>query len=560
MSFHVTLNDRDYEVESGTRLKYVLVRDALKQDCFDAPVEKIDELCRDCGYVAGLVDGYTVELSYRVISDCHAVPLTVEHAAGKQVVQSSAVCLMQSLLPQVAPGVSLEAGQSLDGNLFFEVGQCSDIAGLASKLDAAFQAAIEQDIPFSTRSVPISVASRLVGDVRGDKQQILRSWIGPRFGVVTIGEYHDLAYGAFVPSTAFLRGLRLVGIDEGLMLLLPPYVVPDKGMRTFVLSAARQAREWNRNMHVESVGQLNKCILSGKGQELIQIAETLHEIRIGHIAEAIAARPEVRVVFVSGPSSSGKTHTVRRLSTRLRAMGLETFYVGLDDYYRGRAECPRDESGEYDFEALEALDLERIAKDFSDLVAGKPTEIPRFNFVTQSRAPSDPERTVQIGPGQLLVIEGIHGLNPHITDVVPRNSRYGVYVSHMPQLSIDQSFRLPTNHSRLLRRIVRDRRSRGTTAADTIARWPSVRRGELKHIFPNQNRADSVFNSALAYELAVLRTFAWSALLEVPYDHPSYPKARDMLLLLSLVAPMQTEWIPQNSLLREFMGGSTYTY
>jgi len=540
VKFLVNLPEGTREVELGTRVGELL----------DPSQE----------WVGALVDGHVVELTHRIVSDSTVRPLGRADAEGRRILERSASCLLQALLLQGHPGVGIEVGQTLGGQLFYEVTGSSDILELGDHLDAQFQQAVSEDHRFNTRLVPVPVALRVIHDPHGYKWQIMRGWIGNRFGLVTLLDYNDLAYGPYVPSTGFLKGARVRGLPEGLLLQLQPDPEPPVSLRNFLLPTARQTREWNRRMGVGSLGNLNQRLLEGKEQDLVQVAETFHEMRVGALADAIQARPQTRVIFVSGPSSSGKTTFARRLSTRLRAAGLETFFVAMDDYYLDRDRCPVDQHGEVDLEALEALDLTRLGEDLRSLLAGRETLIPRFDFVRQRRADPSEWHRMHLGPGQLLLMEGIHGLNPRVTDAVPPEARYGVFVSALPQLILDESQKVPTTYSRLLRRLIRDRRYRGTSAAETIARWPSVRRGEDKYVFPNQERADGVFNSALAYEVAVFRTFAWPYLLEVPEDHPSYTTARDLLSFLSLVVPLLPDWIPKNSVLREFLGGSTFAY
>lgn len=557
--YKITLPDGVCEAERGAQLRMLL----SSHYGYDG-TEKTNEAYHDylCGrgIVGALVDGQEVELGHRIASDCTVKPLSIDDPAGRHIVRRSSACLMQAIVRRDHPGVTLEIGQSLNSLMFFDVYGTEDIAGLAESLDKALQAEIAANTNFDTREAPVSAIRRLIDDPTGDKQEILRGWVGARFGMVTVLGYNDLALGPFVPSAAFLKGMRIVGIPEGIMLVWEPIEKPEEKLRTFLLNAARQAREWNRRMNVDTLGKLNKCILDGKGQTLVQVAEIMHEQYIGKIASAIASRPEVKMVFVAGPSSSGKTSFVRRLSTQLNAIGKDTIYVGMDDYYKSPDQYPLDENGNRDYESIDALNTPRMNEDLKSLLAGRETEIPRYDFTQQRTAPPDPSRRIMLGKDSILLLEGIHGLNPKVTDAVPPENRFCVYVSAMPQLRLDESNRVPTTTARLLRRIVRDRRYRGYKAEVTISRWPSVRRGEDKYIFPNQTRADAVFNSSLAYELAVFRSYAWPYLLEVPEESPCYPQARNMLSFLSLVVPMQPDWIPHNSVLREFLGGSTYIY
>lgn len=515
---------------------------------------------RKVGYVGAQVDGEIVDLKARIASNCTITPLTNDDYFGRHIIMRSSAYLLVYAAKLVNPEAALEIGQSLHSQLFFYVKNVEDIEAFGKEVDKTFAKLCAKKIPFKNSLVPSSAALSMVEDPEGDRRYVVNCWVGSKFDVVNIGDYTDLAYGPFVPDAGFLRSIKVVGMAEGLLLAQEPVRLPTEELKKFMLGAATQAKNWNRRMNIDTVGKLNRQILSGEGQNLVQVSETLHELRIGEIAHDILSRHGVKVVFISGPSSSGKTSTVRRLSTHLQAMGKRTVYVGLDDYYLPCEQCPRDEKGDYDFEAIEALNLQRIKNDLQSLVEGKPTKVPRFDFVNQRPFPAEEENSLCLGDEQILLMEGIHGLNPAITDAIPQEKHYAIFVSALPQLNMDNVNRVPTTYARLLRRIIRDRRYRGISADSTIKRWPSVRRGENKYIFPHQSRSDAIFNSALAYELAVFRHYAWPYLLEVPEDSPSYTMARDMLRFLTKVVPMDSEWIPKNSVLREFLGGSIYQY
>lgn len=558
MLVKVTLPDGVVPIELGTTICQLLVKAKRMPASTNPSPEECHTLIRQAGYVGALVYGDEVGLDYKIVSDCSIEPIMRNDYAGKHLVGRSAAFLLKHIVKRNDPSLRLVLGQSLNSRMFFEVPGCDDYLALAKRINALFQEAITDDLQFFTRPVPLGQAMQLVDDP--DTRSVLHSWVGRRFDVVTLEDDTVLAFGAYLPSTAYLEGMRVIGIKEGLLLTCDDQKMPKPELANFMLRASHQAQEWNSRMKVETVGKLNDCILNGHGQTLVQVSETMHELRIGSIANEIRQRGNVKVVFISGPSSSGKTSTVRRLSTHLQAMGLETLYVGLDDYYKKRSECPKDADGLYDLESPDALNLARLHDDLHKLITGQSTEIPCFDFMTQAPKAPDPSRVMQLHEGQILMMEGIHGLNPLITDAVPREQRFGIYVSAMPQILLDPLTRVPTTYSRLLRRIIRDHRYRGTSAARTIAQWPSVRRGENNYIFANQHRADAIFNSALAYELAVFRTYAWPYLLEVPEGDPAYPLARNILAFLSLVVPMTSDWVPKNSVLREFVGGSTYIY
>ncbi len=556
----VTMPNSVQEIEEGTKLRIALCRDLGIECAQNINPNECDRHLEKAGYVGAMVDGQVSELSFRVTADCTAVPLTIKDYFGRHIVNRSAACLLVHAAKMLEPAASLEAGQSLHSQLFFYVSGIEDIVEFSKRLNDKFQELIAKELPFNTRLMSPTAALQTIENPDEDRRQLIHCWVGDRVGVVTVDGYSELAYGPFVPDTGFLRQVKVIGLPEGLLLACGEAKMPSEDLRSFMLGAARQAKSWNMRMNIDTVGKLDKVILDGRGQDLVQVSETFHELRIGEIARDILSRPNAKVVFVSGPSSSGKTSTVRRLSTHLQAMGKRTVYVGLDDYYRPAHECPRDEKGDYDFEALEAINVERIQHDLRSLVEGKETSIPHYDFVTQMPVPPEEESKLCLGEDQILLMEGIHGLNPAITGSIPKEYRYSLFVSALPQLSLDRYNRVSTTYARLFRRIIRDRRYRGISAADTIRRWPSVRRGENKYIFPYQGLSDAMFNSSLAYELAVFRTYAWPYLLEVPKDSPSYTMARDMLRFLTMVVPLNSEWVPKNSVLREFLGGSIYQY
>jgi uridine kinase len=322
-----------------------------------------------------------------------------------------------------------------------------------------------------------------------------------------------------------------------------------------------ETRLWQELLEIQNIGQLNRLCLNGGIGPLVRVAEGLHEKKISQIADEITARaPESRLVTVAGPSSSGKTTFAKRLGVQLRVNGLEPISLSLDNYYVDRESTPLDEDGKPDFEALEAIDLDLFHDHLAELMDGRSVATPRFDFVQGRRRPEDQWNSLQLGEGQILVVEGIHGLNDRLTSSVPRNRKFKVYVSALSQLAIDDHNRIFTSDARLVRRLVRDRLFRGFTAERTLDLWERVRRGEGRWIFPFQEEADVMFNSALVYEPAVLKVYAERFLLQVPRSSRAYPEAFRLLKFLSLFVPIFPDEVPQISLLREFIGGSTFDY
>ena len=314
----------------------------------------------------------------------------------------------------------------------------------------------------------------------------------------------------------------------------------------------QMANEWSEKVQVSTVGELNEIIVNGGFQELMLTQEALHEKRIGDIAVQIAERG-CRIVTIAGPSSSGKTTFSYRLSTQLRTLGLKPHPIGLDDYFVNREDTPRDANGKYDYECLGAIDTKQFNEDLTNLLAGKPVQLPTYNFISGMREYDKP--VMQLGSEDILVIEGIHGLNDKLTYSIPKKDKYKIYISALTTLNIDHHNRIPTTEGRLLRRIIRDARTRGNTAQKTISMWDSVRRGESRNIFPYQEEADAMFNSALIYELAAMKLYADPLLFQVTKDCPEYAEAQRLLKFLDYFLPIDPHDVPLNSILREFIGG-----
>ncbi len=372
-------------------------------------------------------------------------------------------------------------------------------------------------------------------------------------------------YGALTPDTGYIHLFDLRRYYNGFYIALPTHSDPDKLDLNVhwdkMLDVFNEYHRWVKIMGVPTVGHLNKKILSGDTSELIKIAEAFHEKKIAAIADQIAeANKErgTRMVLISGPSSSGKTTTSKRLGIQLRILGLDPVLVSLDDYFVDRERTPKDENGEYDFEALEAIDLELLNSDLKRLIAGESVEVPRYDFITGTRQWH--ETPLKLTDRSILIMEGIHGLNPRLTPSIPREQKFCVYLSCLTSVAMDNLSRIATSDNRLLRRITRDYSTRGANALATLQRWSSVRRGEQKHIFPYQENADVMFNSSLFYEISVLRQKVEPILREVPDTVPEYGEAKRLLKFLDNFIPIPADEIPPTSILREFIGGSSFKY
>ena len=337
---------------------------------------------------------------------------------------------------------------------------------------------------------------------------------------------------------------------------MDPDTVPEFAPVEKLFHVQNNSLKWGDSLDIFSVGDLNDKVVSGHTKELIMIQEAYHEKQIAGIAETIASHPEKKLVMIAGPSSSGKTTFSHRLSTQLSVYGLKPHPIPVDDYFVNREQTPKDENGNYNFECLEAIDRKQFNEDMTRLLAGERVELPTFNFKTGKREYKGKYK--QLGKNDILVIEGIHGLNDELSYSLPGESKFKIYISALTQLNVDEHNRIPTTDGRLIRRMVRDARTRGTSASETIAMWPSVRRGEENHIFPYQESADVMFNSALIYELAVLKIYAEPLLFGIDKNAPEYVEAKRLLKFLDYFVPIPADNIPNNSLVREFIGGSCF--
>ena len=378
--------------------------------------------------------------------------------------------------------------------------------------------------------------------------------------IYSIENFEDYFYGFMANHTGYVKYFDLSLYDEGFVLRLPtrekPDVIPDFVPREKIFNVQKESQEWGDKLDISTVGELNDRITKRGIQNVLLIQEALHEGKISRIAEQIAKAGNKKFVMIAGPSSSGKTTFSHRLSIQLAAHGLKPHPIAVDNYFVNREDTPLDEFGEKNYECLEAIDVEQFNKDMLALLNGRRVELPVFNFKTGQREYKGD--FLQLEKDDILVIEGIHGLNDKLSYALPKESKFKIYISALTTLNIDEHNRIPTTDGRLIRRIVRDARTRGTSAKDTIARWPSVRRGEEENIFPFQEQADAMINSALIYELAILKVYAEPLLFGIDKNEPEYQEAKRLLKFFDYFVPIPSEEVPNNSILREFIGGSCF--
>lgn len=434
-------------------------------------------------------------------------------------------------------------------------------AGLVKKVNERMRELVELDLPITKKSYPIGEARAIFRENKMlDKEKLFRYRRSSFVNVYCLDGYYDYYYGFMLPGTGYLKYFDLMLYENGILLLIPGAEEPDKidyfEPKEKLFNTLKTSALWGEMMGIDSVGDLNDIICAGDMSDMILVQEALLERRIGEIAKTIVERGDVKFVLIAGPSSSGKTTFSHRLSIQLRTYGKIPHPIALDDYFVNRDKTPRDENGDYNFECLEAIDIKQFNEDMTRLLNGEIVELPSFNFKTGIREYKGNFK--KLGPEDILVIEGIHGLNPATTYSLPDESKFKIYISALTNLNIDEHNRIPTTDGRLLRRIVRDARTRGTSARRTIEMWPSVRRGEEAYIFPFQEDADEMFNSVLIYELAVLKQYAEPLLFGIKEGEPEYYEAKRLLKFLEYFLGIDSENVPSNSICREFIGGSCF--
>ena len=509
--------------------------------------------------------GKLCELHKTLDRDCSLKMVTAQDKPGIQTYERGAVFLMLKAFYDVAGQENVErisVEYSLSSALFILArGNFTLDQALLDRVEARMRELSAQALPIEKRSVSTDDAVELFLKARMvHKARLLSFRINSHVNIYSLDGFVDYFYGYMVPDTGYIRCFGLELFENGFVLRLPTQKNPDR-LGDF-LPSRKVFRELSEStlrseaLNASNVAELNTTISQGGATPLILAHEAMMEKKIGDIAAEIAARKEVRFVMIAGPSSSGKTTFSHRLSTQMRACGLRPHAIATDNYFKNREDTPRDEDGNYDFEGLGAMDVEQFNQDMVRLLRGETVEIPSFNFKKGAREYNG--NFLTLGEGDVLVIEGIHCLNEKFTYSLPRESKYKIYISCLTTLNIDDHNRIPTTDARLLRRIERDARTRGYSAQATIKMWPSVRRGEEENIFPFQDSADTIFNSALIYETALLKSYVQPLLFGVPQDSEEYIEAKRLLKFLNYFLPIPADNIPKTSLMREFIGGGCY--
>ncbi|MGI6685470.1 MAG: nucleoside kinase [Bacillota bacterium] len=513
--------------------------------------------------VGALVNGELQELTYPLYADSTVEWLDISTDAGMRIYKRSLYFVLLAAVTRIFPDCRLKIEHSIaEGNYCELRGKRELTPSDLSRIDQEMRAIIKNDLPITRKDVAKDDAIKYFrSQGRTEKARLLNYKPGETVSLYSSANITEYFFGPMVPSTGCLKYFELRFFAPGFIIRVPDKSAPDRiapYQEPRKLSAIFRESEYRGElMQVENISELNEITMAGAYNEVIQMAETLHERDLSKIAQSICEDcPEVKLILIAGPSSSGKTTFAQRLSIQFRVNGIRPVAISLDDYFVDRDKTPRDEFGEYDYENIYALDLTLFNQHLIQLIEGKEVDVPKYDFITGTR--SSQTQRIKLEKNQVLIVEGIHGLNEILTATIPQNNKRKIYVSALTPLNIDDYNPISSSDTRLIRRMARDLQFRGSSIESTLKRWPSVRRGEEKYIFPFQEDADFIFNSALCYELALLKTIVEPELKKISSSSPQYPEAKRLLRFLQYFIPICPEGIPLNSILREFWGGSCF--
>jgi uridine kinase len=516
--------------------------------------------------LGALVDNEIRELSYRICKPCMINFIDITHNDGMRMYFRSLYFVLMKAVRDIMPDADLYIEHSVSNGYFCEIKGLNlrHNEDLVAEIKIQMHQLIEADIPFERKDILNSEAIEIFeAENFSEKANLFKQSPALYTSVYKFDNMVDYFYGCLVPSSSFLFNFDLIQLYDGMLLKIPSTKNP-KELKPFknqdkMFDILQEHKHWVNILNTANVGRLNQKVLNGEEGRLIKISEALHEKKIAEIADKIYEKKDVKLILIAGPSSSGKTTFSKRLSVQLQVAGLTPVLISLDNYFVNRELTPLDENGEYDFESLEAIDIELFAENINDLTQGKEINIPKFSFESGKRFYDG--STLKANNETIIIAEGIHALNPKLSHNIDNRLTYKIYLSALTQLGIDGHNRIPTTDNRLIRRMIRDFRYRGYTPFDTLKRWESVKRGEEKNIFPYQEEADIMFNSALLYELAVLKKYAEPLLKTIPQKEPEYAESIRLLKFLSYFKDItEEEEIPPTSILREFLGDSTFHY
>ncbi|MCR5655428.1 MAG: nucleoside kinase [Lachnospiraceae bacterium] len=546
----ITIGHEEYEIPEGMTYEELAKK---HQDAYEDPI------------ALAVVDGKICELFKTIEGNSNVSFMTIKDDAGhKAYVRTATIILMKALRNLLGDntGVVAKVEYTIGTGYYVNIKGKDDVdQAFIDRLSEEMRSIVRAKKPIKKSSLPIAKAVHLFAEQgMTDKVKLFKYRKSSSVNVYELDGFYDYYYGYMLPDTGYMQWFELLPYEDGLIMNLPaksdPCTIVPFVNRKMLFSTLRQADAWGERMGISSVGDLNNAICSGEIADLLLVQEALQERRIGEIASEIAGRGHVKFVMIAGPSSSGKTTFSHRLSVQLRTYGLKPHPIALDNYFVNRVDTPRDEKGDYNYEILEAIDVKLFNENMVDLLNGKEVSLPTYNFMTGEREFRGD--IMKLADDDILVIEGIHGLNDKMSYSLPDESKYKIYISALTSLNIDDHNRIPTTDGRLLRRMVRDARTRGASAKRTIHMWPNVRKGEEENIFPFQEHADTFFNSASIFELAALKQFAEPLLYEIGEDEPEYHEAKRLLKFLEYFLGISIDTIPNNSIVREFVGGSIF--
>lgn len=514
--------------------------------------------------VAVRVNNELYSLTRKIDVTAHVDPVTNETTEGSNVCRRTLCMVLAAAARELYPELRLLIGHSLGYGYYYTLDSenTSDSFDL-EKLQNKMQDMIKENLSLTTKYVSYEEALNLFCDSnQPDTWKLLCHTSKPKLLINSLGSYSDLYFQPLLPTTGLLQVFELKAYKEGFLLRFPPTSHPDSLIEfddiPQLFNVYSQAKKWGKLIGVSSVGELNELIEKHKARDYVEITETLQNKKIAEIADRIAERPSVKIVLIAGPSSSGKTTTSKKLSMQLRVLGYSPIIISIDDFYRGSENTPVDEFGKPDFECLEALDVPLLNDLLVNLFNNEEIELPSFDFKSGSRKATG--KKLSLNPKSIIIMEGIHGLNDKLTPLVKPEYKFKIYLSALTQLNLDDHNRIPTSDNRLIRRIVRDSQFRGKGASGTIAMWNSVQRGERLHIFPFQDKADIMFNTALDYELSILKVYAEPLLRAVRPNEREYSEASRLLMFLNNFSPIPPSFVPGQSIIREFIGESEFKY
>ncbi len=525
---------------------------------------------------AGLEDNHTFlgayinnkirNLNYKCYEPKRIEFIDIHSSIGMKIYVSSLIMLMYKAVKDLYPKAEMQVKHSMMSGYYIEL-QNIDIPqqDLCTSIKKTMKELVEKDIPFETKVYSTQDAVELFSKVGlTSSAELFKSRQKLYVDVDILEGTINALYSEKVPSTSYLKVFDLEVYEKGFILLLPDaeknYQEPATlHLQPKLFSIFQEHKHWVEILKTPYLPKLNEAVKKGYENQIIQISEALHEKKYAAIADAIYKKKDnVKFVFLAGPSSSGKTTSCKRIAVHLAVLGIKPLMISLDDYFLDREHTPKDEKGNYDFECLEALDLDFFSQQMQELLEGREIELPKFNFVSGQREKSD--KRIQLTDNSILIIEGIHALNPKLSKQINRKNKYLVFVSALTQLALDSQNLISTSDNRLIRRIVRDYNYRGSSAERTLLMWNNVRNGEERHIFPYQENADSIFNSSLLYEIGVLKSYCYPLLAQVPQTSPAYANARRLQNFLDNFTPISSQSIPPTSIMREFLGGSSFSY